>query len=81
MIQDDFGEGLTIESEGDASIREERTHPVTEGGGKAKKSEDMNKAADVKVVKEPLDVKEEQASNPATFDTHLDCVCHAQDGI
>ena len=81
MIQDDFGEGLAIESEGDASICKERMHPVTEGGGEAEKSKDMNKAANVKVVKEPLDVKEEQASNPATFDTCLDSVCHAQDGI
>jgi len=41
----------------------------------------MDNVANVEVVKETLDVEEEEAGSPAAFDAGLDSVCHAQDCI
>jgi len=81
MIQDNFGEGFTIECEGDVSIYEERANPVAERQCKAQKGKDMDNAADMEIVKEALNVEEEETSHPSAFDASLDCVCHAEDCV
>jgi len=81
VVQNDLGEGLAIEGEGDAAIREERAHPFAQFRGEAEECENMNKAVDVEVVEESLDVKEEEACNLPTLDAHLDRMGHAQDSI
>jgi len=41
----------------------------------------MDQAVDVEVVKEPLDVKQEEGSDSSAFDAGLDSVGHAKDGV
>jgi len=77
MVQDNFREGFAIKGEGDAPVSEEGADPCTQFGCKTKDGEDVNQVTNMEVVKESLDVEEEEACNPTTFDACLDCVGHA----
>jgi len=81
VIQDDFWERLAIESQGDASVSQKGVDPVAHGRVKAKEAKDVHKAINVKVVKEALDVEEEECCNSTTLDTGLNCMCHAENCI
>jgi len=81
MVEDDFGEGFAIKGQCDPSIREERPDPVAERRGEAQKSEHVDQAADMEVVEETLDVKKEEGGNSSAFDTRLDRMDHAKDGV
>ena len=41
----------------------------------------MDQSVNMKVIKEPLDVKQEEAGDMSCFDAGLDCVGHAKDHI
>jgi len=75
VVQDDFRERFAIEGKSDPLIREEGANPITQGVGEAKEGENVDQAADMEVVEESLDIKQEETSNVARFDTSLDGVC------
>jgi len=77
MVEDDFREGFAIKGQCDPTIREEGADPVTEGWGETKDAEDVYKAVNVEVVKESLDIEEEEGRDVATLDTCLDRMDHA----
>ena len=47
MVEDDFGEGFTIEGQCDLLICEKRVDPVAQGWSKAKEVEDVDQAIDM----------------------------------
>ncbi len=71
----------SIERQLDVSIREERADPFTKRRGEAEVPEDSDSAWDIEVVKEALDVKEEDQHNIAHFDRGLGMVHKAQGSI
>jgi len=81
VVQDNFREGFAIKGEGNTPVSEEGANPCTQLGCKTEDGEDVNQAIDVEVVKETLDIKKEEACDPAAFDARLECVGHAKDGV
>ena len=81
MVEDNLREGFAIEGQRDPAIREEGPDPVAQRQGKTQDAEDVDQAADMQVIEETLDVKEEEGSDSATFNAGLDCMDHAQDSV
>jgi len=81
MVEDDFWEGFAIKGQCDPSIREEGADPVTERWGETEDAEDVYKVVNVEVVKESLDIEEEEGRDVAALDACLDHMDHAQHGI
>jgi len=81
VVQDHFGEWVAVECEGDPPISEERSDPCAEVRGKTEEGKNVNKASDVKIVEEALDIKQEEAGDPTALDARLNSMSHAQDGI
>ena len=81
MVQDDLREGFAIKGQCNLSIRKEGADPVAERGGEAEEGEDVNQAIDMEVVKEALNVEEEEPRNMSRLNARLDSVCHAQDCV
>ena len=63
------------------SVSQKGADPVAHGRVKAEKAKDVHKVINVKVVKEALDVKEEECCDSTTLDTGLNCMCHAENHI